>query len=378
MASVDPHPTRKGWWVARGYLGRDINGRPVRPSRTYPARTRSIAERVAADWENGLKHRGVTEGGRHTVADAAASWLEACRLKERSPATLWTYEINAEKIGRAIGSKRVDTLTVADVETYYRALQAAGERVSTRHKHLSMILERARKLGWCAYNVAKDADRPSERARRGQAPTIGEAFAVIRAAHEDSPVFARLLVVALGTGMRRGELAAMRLSRLDVAGYRYTVDQSASAIVDDDGPIVKGTKSDKPRKVELGDAVMAAALQQVEWVTRRADASGVVLASDPFLWSARADCARPPHPDWFTKQFARARKRAGVSWRLHDLRHAYATFQIADGTPVTTVQGQLGHSKASTTTDFYGHAVEASARRAAERMDSELAKQLGR
>jgi integrase len=63
-------------------------------------------------------------------------------------------------------------------------------------------------------------------------------------------------------------------------------------------------------------------------------------------------------PDTAKSAMARACTAAGIAHRHpHDLRHRYASVQIANGVPVTAVAAQLGHSRKSLTLDVYSHVV---------------------
>ena len=63
-------------------------------------------------------------------------------------------------------------------------------------------------------------------------------------------------------------------------------------------------------------------------------------------------------PDVAKNVMARACKTAGIVHRHpHDLRHRYASVQIARGVPVTQVAAQLGHSRKSLTLDTYSHVL---------------------
>src|SRR5262249_62430384 len=63
-------------------------------------------------------------------------------------------------------------------------------------------------------------------------------------------------------------------------------------------------------------------------------------------------------PDVAKNVMARACKAAGIAhYHPHDLRHRYASVQIARGVPVTQVAAQLGHSKKSLTLDVYSHVL---------------------
>lgn len=55
--------------------------------------------------------------------------------------------------------------------------------------------------------------------------------------------------------------------------------------------------------------------------------------------------------------------------RVHDLRHSWATIQLAMGTPAKVVQEQLGHASIGVTMDTYSHVVPAIMQQAADAMD---------
>jgi integrase len=63
----------------------------------------------------------------------------------------------------------------------------------------------------------------------------------------------------------------------------------------------------------------------------------------------------PPHQNTVGHWWRSTLGRAGLQYRLHDLRHFYASGLIAAGCDVVTVQRALGHSKATTTPDTYAH-----------------------
>ena len=70
------------------------------------------------------------------------------------------------------------------------------------------------------------------------------------------------------------------------------------------------------------------------------------------------------------RSFDELRKATGLDWlRLHDLRHAFATFLLDQGEELRTVMELLGHSTIRLTADTYGHVLSARARAAAGAID---------
>ncbi len=71
-----------------------------------------------------------------------------------------------------------------------------------------------------------------------------------------------------------------------------------------------------------------------------------------------------------SKEFKQLLKTAGLpDMRFHDLRHTAFSILLDYGTPVNTVQRRAGHSKASVTTDIYGHMMSHSQDAAAKKIE---------
>jgi integrase len=76
----------------------------------------------------------------------------------------------------------------------------------------------------------------------------------------------------------------------------------------------------------------------------------------------------PLRPDYLTKHLNVIARRAGLPpKRLHDLRHASASLQLASGVQVATVSKRLGHSQIALTVNTYGHLYREASVEAAER-----------
>ena len=91
------------------------------------------------------------------------------------------------------------------------------------------------------------------------------------------------------------------------------------------------------------------------------------MTDKAFVFSAEPDGSLPWLPNRVTKMFIDHRRRAGVGqFRLHDLRHFMATEMLAHGVAIVTVSQRLGHARASTTLNVYGHCVPGADRDAAD------------
>jgi integrase len=179
-------------------------------------------------------------------------------------------------------------------------------------------------------------------------------------------------MLAALTGMRRGELCALRWSDVDVD--TGTINVTRSVVVVPNGVAEKTTKTGRGRIVAL-DPVGVALLSRHRTLTERwVREAGTQQSSDAFVFSPFVEGITPFRPDNVTSFFIRVRNEVGApTVRLHDLRHFTATQLIGAGVDVRTVAGRLGHSDPSVTLRVYSHALEERDRAAAAIMGGILA-----
>ena len=167
------------------------------------------------------------------------------------------------------------------------------------------------------------------------------------------------LMLALFTGMRRGELIALRWQDVDFSEKKLYVRHS---IVSVQGvPEMKGPKTESgKREIALSDRI----LEMLDEQRKRFPRSEYVVCQKN---------GQPFTPDAFSRKFQRFLSRNHLPHlRLHDLRHASATLMIEHGVDIKTVQSRLGHSDISTTLNIYSHMTEQMNRNAADKLDEVL------
>jgi integrase len=156
---------------------------------------------------------------------------------------------------------------------------------------------------------------------------------------------AELVRVAAYTGLRLGELLALRWNHVDLEGSVVTVSRAMSAGVE------TTTKSGRVRRVPLPDQA-SAALARLRQRPDFTDTTEFVFA-DPTL-------GRALHPVTVRERFKQARDAVGARpLRFHDLRHTYGSLLAAAGVDLVTIKEMMGHSALSTT-GRYLHARPAS------------------
>lgn len=178
-------------------------------------------------------------------------------------------------------------------------------------------------------------------------------------------------VLAVTTGMRRGELCGLRWEDVDFEQLSLTVKRARV--------MVHGAPTDTSPKTAAGlrrlglDNTTVVLLREQQ---RRQSAEQ--LACAPGLWQGDAhvftdEVGRPVNPEFVTKQFTRAVRRAGLPpIRLHDIRHWHATAMLRAKVDVKVIADRLGHSSTRITQDIYQHPVKELDRAAAEKVAGQI------
>jgi len=145
-------------------------------------------------------------------------------------------------------------------------------------------------------------------------PTPDDVRKLIDAAEQSKrPEYARAILVAATTGIRRAELCAVRRRR-DVDWERGLLSITASIVVLKDVPLQEiPTKNRRGRTIALDDLTMSMLRAQVEMLERRAAMARVELAPDAYVFSDDIEGVVPWKPDAVSQYFGRLRRRAGRS-----------------------------------------------------------------
>jgi len=161
------------------------------------------------------------------------------------------------------------------------------------------------------------------------------------------------VLIALATGMRRGEILALRWRNVDLDRGNFRVVESLEQTKA--GLRFKAPKNDHARAVTLPaflvEELRRLRMEQAEELLRIG-----VRQTGITLLCARAD-GEPMPPRSLTHEFAKFAGRVeGVPRvRFHDLRHSHATMLLLTGVHPKVAQERLGHSSISVTLDLYSH-----------------------
>jgi integrase len=275
-------------------------------------------------------------------------------------ATFYRNLTNSHVIPR-LGGTPLKALDAPGLNACYRDLLKSGKvngdgglsptTVHSIHVAISKALGDAVKWGKVARNVAALADGPRPNASRRDVWSPEQLRTFLASVAEDR-LYA-LWLLAATTGMRRGELAGLRWTDLDLETGRLHVAQTRVSVgyeVVTTTP--KSTSSD--RAIGLDPATVAALKAWKNQQTKERLAWGPGWTDTGLVFGKEDGTAH--HPQRITQAFARKVKAAELPpIRLHDVRHAYATASLEAGVPIKVLSERLGHSSIQITGDTYQH-----------------------
>lgn len=357
----------KDSWSLVVDIGRDpSSGKRRQTWKTFHG-TKKQAEAELARLVSAIETGTDLEPQSVTVANFLDRWLKATKSRV-APRTYDRYsEIVRLHVLPSLGRVSLGKLRPLQLEDLYQRLEAKGlSRQTILHVHRVMFTALKQGVRWqlVTRNVA-EAVTPPRPVRRHVAPfTSQHADAVLTAVAETD--LAPAVALALGTGMRRGEVLGLRWSDVDLTSGEARITQTLQATAD--GMCFVPPKTHRSaRTIALPPFVLDALKQQRSHQGARRLAAGTAW-QDFDLVVDRGDGA--PLPPWaISQRFRSLMSKSGIDLSFHGLRHAHASLMLEAGIHLKVVSERLGHSNIGITADLYTHMAKA--------LDQEAAAKLG-
>jgi integrase len=339
----------------------------------FPTRA---AAKSARDGARHAVNRGTYVAPQNlTVRTYLERWVVAHAV-ELKPSTAESYRANIRRyLLPAIGQERVQALSPSGLSVAFRKMEATGghggrpvsprtvqfARAVLRKALADAVVDRVIEVNPVIGSKVATVEKPQHTTWTGEQL---HAFLDHVAERRLLPLFA----LAAATGMRRGELMALRWSDVDLDASIIRVARSATQIGRE--RVYTTPKNHERRKVKIDPRTGATlrswrrtqATERLAWGPAYRDVDDLVFTQED---------GAPLWPDFISKLFVQVQAGAGLPRLvLHGLRHTHATVLLRDGVPVHVVAKRLGHKDPSVTLRTYadvipeddGHAVDIFAR----------------
>jgi integrase len=181
-------------------------------------------------------------------------------------------------------------------------------------------------------------------------------------AEAQEPHYGTMVYLGAVLGLRWGECAGLRVSRIDFDRSTITIAEQVTRGVG--GPSVIG-----PPKSQAGRRTLAAPQRLMELLANQLEVRGLTTRDTDAFVFASSDGEHLDYSNWLHRIWYPARRQAGVEWaQFHDLRRANATGLVLEGVDLKTAQTRLGHTDPRLTLGIYAQATTEADRQAAERL----------
>jgi integrase len=336
-------------------------------SRSFSATTKTEALKKMRDALRRADDNLPVVSERLTVAAYLESWLNGKRAT-LAPESIRRYEGRIGRLLPYIGKVKLAKLQPGDLRDAYAAIgeEVSATTVQLSHGVLHTALRDAEREGLVARNVAGLVTPPRRDTREFRSLPADDARALLTAAKGDA--LEAFYVLALTTGLRLGELQALKWGDVDIERRRLSVRRTLAV---DGKPIFSPSSSRKnhSRTVWLAQGAVDAleAHRERQDVARRA--AGEAWTDHGLIFTTGTGNPLDGR-NIRGRHFPRLLAKAGLPhMRVHDLRHSAASLLLADGVPVKVVSEMLGHADITTTLRIYAHVLEGAQEQAASYMD---------
>ena len=395
MSQGHIRPQGDGSWEIKFDLGRDpLTGRRVTKYVTFRGTKRKAQEELTRLL--GQRNDGsYVEPTKMTVAQYLNHWLEADIDRRVAARTAARYrEIVEKNIIPKLGHVPVRKLTAVHIEAFEAELQREGwvkarakQKVKEGeeapiqekrglsaqtalhvHRTLSQALGHAVRLGVLFKNPARQVKPPRPPSREIKILDKNEITTLLNAAKAVG-LYVPVLV-AVTTGMRRGELLALRWSDIDPTAALLTVNRSLERIKGKFG--FKSPKTKTSRRTITLPTITVQALRRHLKEQHEARLK-LGLGRDPRgLVFARPD-GQPMDADTLTKAFRRLVASAKVTpITFHGLRHTHISHLLMEGFHAKVVSERAGHAHVNITLGVYAAYIPSMQTDVARRVDAWL------
>lgn len=301
---------------------------------------------------------------KYTVGEWFEKWLDVYIEPLKKKATYDQYKTLYEQhIKPVIGHRKLSNLKKLDIQTVISKMNAK-KKASKTMKHVKSIMNIA--LGKAfddkliSSNPVIKIEIPVKQAKTRKVLSIDELVKLYKAMEHSRWIWSiRFLLV---TGLRRGELLALKWTDIDFVNKRLTVDESYSS--DEIGD----TKNSKVHYVPLSDKAIGHLNGQKLMLK---------LESNPILFDDKlrdsllvfpSENGTAIRPDSYATMLRRFAIKAGIKASAHCMRHTFV-YMMRKKFTLKDLQAALGHDESTTTLDLYGDILNESMTENASQID---------
>lgn len=293
---------------------------------------------------------------RLTVAELCEQYVAEKRNKVKA-STLQRSEELLKLLLPLIGSIKANSLKPSQISEAYNILLKRLSKRTVLHAHWQLhgALELAVTWGQLSVNAAGRVSAPKPEAFEGRAVDADELARLLDVVQ--SKPLAALIIVAIDSGARQGELLALRWSDVNLDAGLLHIGRSVRRLKG--GFVFSDPKTKRSRRtVEISPPTAAALMTHRRQQIERRMKAGNLWANLDLVFPTGV--GTPIEGNRVSMAFGKLATEAGLEGlRFHDLRHSSVSLLLQSGEPMADVSRRAGHATINVTVDTYGHGLGA-------------------
>ena len=346
---------QNGLWEGRIVVGHKENGLPIYRY-VYGKTQKELLDKLHRSREL-YQGADLTEDSRMTLGEWLDRWLETYVAGTVRKSTQNGYRNYCSNyIKPALGSKKITSVTTADIQKMYTKLKKdgrvhahpqmgyalSGTTVRGVHTTLHSAMKAAVREHLIPINPTEGVIVPKKE-RLPKRILTDEEMGIFMAEIKKDTLWHDFFYVEMTTGLRRGEICGLKWSDFDEASSTLSICRTLHQ--ENGKPEIGDTKTTKGRR----RIVLPPSTAQVLLERKK-------CAQSEWIFPNFLKPELPIDPSSAYRHMKGILQRAGLpDIRFHDLRHTFATHALTSGVDAKTLSGILGHTNASFTLDTYTH-----------------------
>ncbi|WP_321386869.1 site-specific integrase [uncultured Enterococcus sp.] len=359
---------KDGRWEGRYIKSRDKKGKIVF-GYVYAKKYADLRKKLSlkkAEYASGFDEQNLYKG---TVSEWMDYWLDYLMAKKIKASTYANYRGRLKKhINPYFEETLLKNLTTMKVEEFVHHLISLGLSAKTTHCIINILKSGIRKAvteGFLGKDPCMGVILPRLKKTSVSALTKIEQERLERAAWREaecSPV-----ILSLYTGMRIGEISALRWQDIDFSANIISVEHTLQRImVSEDGEKRTKVIISQPKTGTSQRAIPLAKNLKSYLLEKRK------LSTSEFVISCGTSYAEPRLINYRFKKLLKTAKVESVNF--HALRHTFATRCVEEGVDITTLSKLLGHTSIKLTLDTYTDSMWENRQKAVSLLDRRIKK----
>ncbi|UUC43566.1 site-specific integrase [Clostridioides difficile] len=354
-------------WRGAVTLGRDFNGKLKR--KVFSGKTKSEVISKMKEYRANEAFGLVVINDKITLQEWIYIWIKEYKLNEVRLSTIERYYslYNNHIKDTNIGKIKLKDLKVTSLQMYYNDIlknkNVSPSTIKYVNKILKSALDQAEKERYILSNPCKYVILPKVEERK-EVPVFSLEEQTIFLNSLENNRLKLLYKLALGTGLRMGELLALRWSDIDIKVGLVSVSKTLKRVrkFETTDSIKSFISEGKPktktsfRTVPIPSKLLKDIKEHKKFQLEEKLKAGELYEDNDFVFATKLGNSIEPRN--LVRNYTKSLEKANIEYRkFHALRHTYATRLFENGVQIKIIQVLLGHSSMKITSDTYTHVL---------------------